>query len=111
MRKTLGLLTLGLGLGLGAGMLAGPGPVWPALVLIGLGALLLIVGIGGAPDLVGEQPVAEAGQPVAAGLGTRVEAILELAEQQAAATVREAQEEAGRIVADARTWAAGQPPG
>jgi len=109
MRKTVGLLALGLGAGLGAGMLAGRALVWPALVLAGLGALLLILGIGDAPDLIGEQPVAEGGKPALAGLGHQVEHILKLAEQQAAAHISEAEAEAERIVAAARRRA-GQLP-
>jgi outer membrane murein-binding lipoprotein Lpp len=98
-----GLLILGLGLGLGAGYLAGdnggsPALVWLALGLVVLSSVLLALGprAARAPD-----PQSESARD-AADLGTRVEQILRLAEEQAADRIRSAEDEAGRIVAEAR---------
>jgi hypothetical protein len=95
MRRTVGALALGLGAGLGIGMLGGRALGWPALVLLGIGAALLIMSIGDAPGPA--EP-----SPALAGLGQRAEQILKLAEDQAEMHVSVAREEARRIVAEAR---------
>ncbi|AGZ44749.1 hypothetical protein AFR_32455 [Actinoplanes friuliensis DSM 7358] len=97
----MGALTLGLGAGLGIGMLGGRALGWPALVLLGIGAALLIMSIGDAPRPAEAQPARPA-RPALAGLGERTEQILKLAEEQAEDHVRQAREEARRIVAEAR---------
>jgi hypothetical protein len=107
MRRTVGALVIGLGLGLGAGIVAGRMPVWPALVLIGVGAVLLGLSVR---DPARSRPAAETNRPTLAGLNTRVTEILRLAEEQAQDHVREAQREAEQIVAEAR-MRAGQLPG
>jgi predicted lipid-binding transport protein (Tim44 family) len=98
MRRTVGALAFGLGAGLGIGMLGGRALGWPALVLLGIGAALLIMSIGDAPRPAEAQPA----RPALAGLGERTEQILKLAEEQAEDHVRQAREEARRIVAEAR---------
>lgn len=105
--RGLGLLVLGLGLGLGAGYLAteqggSPALVWLAAGLIVLSSVLLAVGSRGATELVRVEPSVKPERPTLAGLGERVEKILELAEEQAADKIRSAEEEAERIVAEAK---------
>jgi hypothetical protein len=117
--RGLGLLVLGLGLGLGAGYLTtdtwgSPALVWLALGLVVLSSLLLALGARRAVELIPsatgpEREAAGPAKPALAGLGRRVEQILESAEAQAAEKIRSAEEEAERIVAAARRRA-GQPP-
>ncbi len=114
-----GLLVLGLGLGLGAGYVAtdrwgSPALVWLALGLVVLSTVLLALGSRRAVELIssaaGSEPAgADPAKPALAGLGQRVNELLELAEAQAADRIRSAEEEAERIVAQARRRA-GQPP-
>ena len=105
-----GLLLLGAGSGLIAGFLANerwhsPAWVWLGLGLVVLATVLLGLGRGDAHSAT----TATTTTP-AAGLGGRVESILQLAEQQAADHIRSAEEEAERIIAEARRRS-GQPPG
>lgn len=108
--RAAGLLTLGLGIGLGAGYLAtdrwgSPALVWCGLALVVLSTVLLASGPRRRPRSAA--PVTD--PPLLSGLGVRTEQILRLAEEQAADHLRAAREEAGRIVAEARTRS-GQPP-
>jgi len=103
--RALGLLVLGLGLGLGAGYLAGaewgsPAVVWLALGLVVLSSVPLALGSRGTPGLVRGRPAGDPEKPAPADLGNRVEAILDLAEGQAADTIRAAEAEAERQAAD-----------
>jgi hypothetical protein len=108
MRRSWGLLPVGLGLGLGAGLLADPAEgsgtstalQWAAIGLFALGVLMAIVSGGDAPDPT--KPAAGPEKPTLQGLGSRVEDILRLANEQAEDQIRAAREEAARIVAEAR---------
>ncbi|GAA3916268.1 hypothetical protein [Actinoplanes auranticolor] len=102
-----GLLLLGAGSGLIAGFLASERWNSPAWVWLGLGLVVLASVLLGLRR--GDARAATATTP-AAGLGGRVESILQLAEQQAADHIRSAEEEAERIIAEARRRS-GQPPG
>ena len=93
MRRGAGLLVTGLGVGALAGAAVGDGLRWPAIVAAALGLILL---------LVGRARSEATGAPAPDGLGTRVQEVLRLAEEQAADHVRAAQEEADRIVTEAR---------
>jgi hypothetical protein len=108
--RAFGLLVLGLGLGLGAGFLAArssdsPAVVWLAAGLVVAGLALVAASRGSAA----RPAPSENEKPALAGLGTRVEQILALAEDQAADRIRSAEQEAERIVAEAHRRA-GQPP-
>jgi hypothetical protein len=119
--KGWGLFLFGAGCGTAAGAMAGQPALVPGVVVGVLGLCLLAVGArrgGGnlvedATTVRGRSSTSTAGggvrkndRPTLSGLGTRVEQILQLAEQQAAALVEEAEAEAARIVARARTEAA-----
>jgi hypothetical protein len=111
--KVWGVLLLGVGGGAVAGVLGGRPVMVPAIVALGLGAVLLGVGARRrGSDLVGDAtatrtPTAgDAGPaPLARHLGSRVEHVLRLAEEQAADHIAEAEATAARIVADARAEA------
>ena len=106
MRRSWALLPVGFGLGLGAGLLADPAEgsgtstalQWAAVGLLALGVLIAIVAGGDTPDPSEPDPE----RPALAGLGSRVEDILRLANEQADDHLRAAREEAARIVAEAR---------
>jgi hypothetical protein len=100
--------------GLGAGMMAGrgdPGSEQLGVILAALGLCASLVSISltrsdaRSSDDLG--PINDGGRPTLAGLGTRVEEILKLAEEQAADHRAQAQAEADRIIADARDRARG----
>jgi membrane-bound ClpP family serine protease len=91
-----------------------------ALLAFGLGLLVhatatvgYVVGGLGLALLIGSRfaksepsaPATDAGRPPLAGLGTRVEQILRLADQQATERVVEAQRKADKIIADAEAKA------
>jgi hypothetical protein len=102
-----GFLVLGLGLGLGAGYLATDRWDSPAVVWLGLGLIILssvLLALSGRRGAVEAPESAGSGVPAAAGLGQRVEQILGLAEEQAAAHIRSAEQEAERIIARARQF-------
>ncbi|GAA4601995.1 hypothetical protein BJY16_004092 [Actinoplanes octamycinicus] len=108
--KRCGWFLLGGGLGVLVGAeLEGPMLV-PGLVTAGVGLVLLVFAArSGGAELVGDAMAAPAAaredRPSLAHLGSRVETILGMAEQQAADTIAEAEKEAGRIVARARAEA------
>jgi hypothetical protein len=116
--KRWGLFLLGVGIGAIAGVQAGEPVVLPALVAVVAGLVLLAVRARSGPhDLVGDATTgstAKAGPKTAAAparratlehLGSRVELILKLAEEQAADHIAEAKATAAQIVADARAEA------
>lgn len=110
--KRWGLLLLGAGAGTVAGALLGRPAILPALAVVLTGLLLLpLRGRSGGGDLVATATAAHtagAGSATTSGrasvldLGSRVETILGLAEEQAADHVAEAKATAARIVAQAR---------
>jgi hypothetical protein len=109
-----GLLLLGAGGGAFLGAQLGPLVTVPAVVVGGLGVVLLVLGARrGGSDLVGDaatsleepaDPLGEGddGRPTLKGLGNRVQRILVLAEEQAADRIAAAEAEAAQIVAEAR---------
>lgn len=120
------MLLIGLGLGTVAGAYLHNAAVWSGLALVVIGIGVAVVGrlrtagdtpgdaAGDAPgDGVGDatgipaQPGPEpaADRPRLSGLGTRVEQILRLAEQQANVHNAESEREAEQIVANARAEA------
>lgn len=103
---------IGLGSGAALGAYAGPAVSWWAAgaVLAGLVLYLAVPGVqpAGAKPAGAKPSGAEDEQPTLAGLGTRVEQILQLAEDQADETVRVAHEQARAIVEGARAEAAGR---
>jgi hypothetical protein len=111
--KVLGVLLLGVGGGVIVGVQAGRSVMVPAIVALVLGVVLLSFGVrrrGG--DLVGDATATRAATAGDAGvapsfknLGSRVEHVLKLAEDQAADHIAEAEATAARIVADARAEA------
>ncbi|MGA3540467.1 hypothetical protein ACK8GE_14380 [Micromonosporaceae bacterium DT194] len=125
MRKPAGTsaVLFGLGVGATAGSALGPAAFWPGVAIIALGIVLSLVGTA-ETDLVGDDPdkdspVTDDGtgrgtavvahrrrrsgeRPTLAGLGTRVEQILKLAEEQGNDHRAEARREAEAIVAAAR---------
>jgi hypothetical protein len=101
---------LGGGLGLIVGEAAGEPAAVTGLVVLVLGLALRVAGArSGSRDLVGDamasRPWGPGDKPSFAHLGTRVEQILSLAEEQAADHVAQAKVEADRILADARAEA------
>jgi vacuolar-type H+-ATPase subunit H len=108
--KRWGVFLLGGGLGLVVGEGVGEAAALPGLVVAVLGLLLLIAGRrSGSRELVGDamaaRPWGPDDKPSFAHLGTRVEQILSLAEEQAGDHVVQAKAEADRILADARAEA------
>src|SRR4051794_28589805 len=108
--KRWGVLLLGAGLGLVVGEGVGEAAALPGLIVAVLGLLLLIAGRrSGSRELVGDamaaRPWGPDDKPSFAHLGTRVEQILSLAEEQAGDHVVQAKAEADRILADARAEA------
>lgn len=116
----------GLGVGAAVGASLGPAAVWPGVAVAALGVALSLIGTTES-DLVGDDLVDRDGEPGAAGdgttagtavvaqrrrrdqqrptlsgLGTRVEQILQLAEEQADDHRAEVRREAERIVTAAR---------
>ena len=105
--RALGLLLLGAGGGLIAGFQVGqrwesPAWVWLGVGLVVLASVLLGLDRGGVPGQVAVPPVAGDRRPDPSGLGVRVDAVLRLAEDQARDHIRSAEQEAERIVAEAR---------
>lgn len=95
-----GMLAIGLGIGLIAGMNVGQVLVIPGLVAIAAGAGM--VGFGSRGRGEPAEPSAPGTRPSSAGLGTRVEDLLRIAEAQAKDHVEDAERQAARIIADAR---------
>jgi hypothetical protein len=116
--RTLSTLLVGLGVGIVAGAYLGAAAVWPGVVIGLVGVALSFVrsretAVG--PDAAVSPPDE---RPGLAGLGTRVEQILRLAEEQADGhrataerTLAEARAEADRILERARSEAAGLTAG
>src|SRR5262245_39757761 len=104
--KGWGLVLVGAGIGGVVGGQVGDGAAVSALVVGGVGALLLILGVrgrAGSRDIVGDAMAERAGgarkeRPSLAGLGTQVEKVLSLAEEQAADHIAEAKATAEQIV-------------
>ncbi|WP_203743826.1 hypothetical protein [Actinoplanes cyaneus] len=107
--RTFGIVLAALGLGTFVGARSGESLTIPAVVAGGLGLLLLIFGRrDSGKDLIpaqGTTPAEKPEKPVFSQLGTRVEGILELAEEQAADHVAEARREGARIIAEAEAEA------
>ena len=108
--KRWGVFLLGAGLGLVVGEGVGEAAALPGLIVAVLGLLLLLAGRrSGSRELVGDamaaRPWGPDDKPSFAHLGTRVEQILSLAEEQAGDHVVQAKAEADRILADARAEA------
>ncbi|MCU7726070.1 hypothetical protein ODJ79_20285 [Actinoplanes sp. KI2] len=115
--KRWGVFLLGLGIGGWLGVQVGEAAALGGLVVAVAGLLLLGLGArSGDPggDLVGDamearadggEATAPADRPKLPGLGRRVEQILRLSEEQAAAHLAQAKVEADRILADARAEA------
>jgi len=104
------LFLIGVGVGGIVGVQAGEWAMLPALVAVVAGLLLLAVSSRARPrDLVQDATAAAPGpardRPSLAGLSSRVEGILQLAEEQAADHIAEAEATATRIVAEARAEA------
>ncbi|WP_328472602.1 hypothetical protein OHA21_10340 [Actinoplanes sp. NBC_00393] len=102
-----GLVLLGAGGGMILGVQVGESAMLPAYAAVVLGLALLAAARSRPRDLIADARVKE--RPVL-NLGSRVEDILKLAEEQAADTVAEARSEADRIVAEARAEAARRNP-
>ena len=105
MAKRWGMLAIGVGLGLLAGMRYGDVLLIPALVAVAGGAVLIAVRSGAPAEVLGQVPAQDT-RPTLAGLGTRVEQVLRLAEEQAADQLKEAERQAAVIIAEARADAA-----
>ena len=113
------LFLIGVGVGVMAGVQAGEPATLPALVAVVGGLLLLAVNARSRTrDLVRDAtaartatagtdtaPEAARDRPSLRGLGSRVEGILKLAEEQAADRIAEAEVTAAKIVAQARAEA------
>jgi len=106
--RYLALLAIGLGIGTAAGGSIGTGAVWVGGGLIFVAAVLAAIGSADTTPTVGVPPdnlAREGRRATLSGLGTQVERILRLAEEQAAAHRAQAQREADEIVAAARAEA------
>jgi hypothetical protein len=99
---SLSALLIGLGIGAVGGAVLGAGAVWPGLVVGVVGVGLSLAGSKPA-DVGGEaavQPPSE--HPTLAGLGSRVEQIIRLAEEQADDHRTRAEREAELMLSEAR---------
>lgn len=103
--RSFSALMVGLGVGAVGGAQAGAAAVWPA-VIVGLAGVAL--------SFVRSRPTAAGGEaavpstderPTLAGLGTRVEQIIRLAEEQADDHRATAEREAERLLSEARSAA------
>ena len=110
--KAWSLLLIGVGVGVMVGVQVGGPAMLPALVAVIAGLLLLAVNARSRTrDLVRDATAARTATPAResrpslAGLGSRVEGILKLAEEQAADRIAEAEATATEIVARARAEA------
>ncbi|GIE30442.1 hypothetical protein Ait01nite_034870 [Actinoplanes italicus] len=107
--KRWGVFLIGGGCGLATGASAGDPAVIPGLVAAALGAALLALGGRSQGARLIEDATAgdvkKTPRPTLSGLGTRVEDILRLAEEQAHAHVAAAEDEARQIVARANAEA------
>jgi len=101
------MLLIGLGIGaIGGAYLHAAAALWLGLVLVVVGIGLAIASGPPAPALPADPAVRPAkARPDLVGLGSRVEQVLRLAEEQAGVHRAEAKGEAERIVADARAKA------
>ncbi|MFI5891835.1 hypothetical protein ACIA5D_17160 [Actinoplanes sp. NPDC051513] len=111
--KRWGLFLFAAGIGVIVGVQAGEPAMLPALVAVVAGLLLFVVRArSGERDLVGDAAAARAGGGAAPlpkaslqGLGSQVEHILKIAEEQAADHIAEAKATAAQIVAQAQAQA------
>jgi len=101
------MLLTGLGIGaIGGAYLHAAAARWVGLVLVVVGIGVAIASGPPAPALPADPAVRPAkARPDLVGLGSRVEQVLRLAEEQASVHRAEAKREAERIVADARAKA------
>jgi hypothetical protein len=108
MLRRWGMLAIGLGIGLLAGINVGPALVFPGLVALAAGAAMIAFGGRTPVDLVQlpASPPDPDGKPTLSGLGTRVDDILRLAEDQAKDHRESAERDAAAIIAEARAEAA-----
>ncbi|WP_155372122.1 hypothetical protein [Catellatospora vulcania] len=96
-----------LGTGTLVGVHAGGVALWVGVGLLGAGLLLTLAGPGSGADLLpGPAGIRSDTRPGLDGLGTRVQQILRLAEEQADDHLAEARKEALKIVAAAHADAA-----
>ena len=112
MRRTFrlwSLVLIGLGVGVGAGWVIGQAALVVAAVVVVAGLVFAVVGSWQAPpELVARRAerkahqAQQASRPALAGLGTRVEQVLRLAEEQANDHRVKAEREAEQILASAR---------
>ncbi len=103
--RSLAALLVGLGIGAVGGAYLGVAAFWPGVVagVAGLGLALVGSPSATADETAGVRPTSE--RPALAELGTRVEQILRLAEQQADDHRTKAEREAERILSEARSAA------
>ena|SRR5690242_4919892 len=100
------MLLIGLGIGATGGAYLHAAALWVGLVLVIVGIGVAIASGPPAPALPADSAVRPAKpRPDLAGLGSRVEQVLRLAEEQANVHRADAKREAERIVADARAKA------
>ncbi|WP_173061436.1 hypothetical protein [Phytohabitans houttuyneae] len=100
--KTAAVL-VGLGVGAAAGPSLGAAAVWSGVAVAAVGVVLSLLGsTEPAPGDGAERQGRNPQRPTLSGLGTRVEQVLELAEEQAADHRAEARREAEEIVTTAR---------
>ena len=97
------MLLIGLGIGATGGAYLHAAALWVGLVLVIVGIGVAIATGPPAPALPADPAVRPAkARPDLVGLGSRVEQVLRLAEEQAGVHRADAKREAERIVADAR---------
>jgi hypothetical protein len=103
--KSFSALLVGLGVGAVGGAYLGAAAIWPGVVVGVAGATLSLV--RSSPTAVsGEAAVRPPGErPTLSGLGTRVEQIIRLAEEQADDHRATAEREAERLLSEARSAA------
>jgi len=100
------MLLIGLGIGATGGAYLHAAALWVGLVLVIVGIGVAIATGPPAPALPADPAVRPAkARPDLAGLGSRVEQVLRLAEEQANVHRADAKREAERVVADARAKA------
>ncbi len=102
--RYLSLVTIGLGIGAVAGGSIGTGARWAGGALIFVAAVLAVLGSAD-PTPAPDNLAREGKRATLSGLGTQVERILRLAEEQASAHRAQAQRQADEIVAAARAEA------
>jgi hypothetical protein len=105
--RVFGAILFGLGCGVAVSSASGVDLLWPGVIAVAVGLGLLMAGARTEPaTLDGTRPEGDRRRPTLAGLGTRVEQILQLAEEQANDHRAEARREAEAILAAAHAEAA-----